>query len=119
MGIAMPASESFRKHLVERLEFFSSGFLLPLFFAFTGLRTQVSLLNGWSGVILCAELILIASVGKLGGSFFTARWAGMNWRDSFALGALMNTRGLVELIERERGRHHHAFVSFTGETLAW
>jgi Kef-type K+ transport system membrane component KefB len=49
-------------------------------------------------VTVCVVLILIATLGKLGGSMFTARWTGMGWHDSFALGALMNTRGLVELI---------------------
>lgn len=98
VGIAMPADESFRKKIAERLENFSSAFLLPLFFAFTGLRTQIGLLNGWEGWTLCGIIILIATVGKLGGSMSAALWTGMNWRDSFALGALMNTRGLVELI---------------------
>ncbi len=97
-GIIMPADPWFRGRLEERLESFSSAFLLPLFFAFTGLRTQVGLLNDWSSVTVCVVLILIATLGKLGGSMFTARWTGMGWHDSFALGALMNTRGLVELI---------------------
>jgi len=72
--------------------------LLPLFFAFTGLRTQIGLLNGWEGWAVCLGLVLMATLGKLGGSMVTARWTGMNWHDAFALGALMNTRGLVELI---------------------
>ncbi len=97
-GIAMPPDHQFRSHLRDRLENFSSAFLLPLFFAFTGLRTQIGLLNDWEGWMVCAGLIAVATVGKLGGTMFTARWTGMNWHDSFALGALMNTRGLVELI---------------------
>lgn len=97
-GIAMPANHQFRSHLRDRLENFSSAFLLPLFFAFTGLRTQIGLLNDWEGWSICAGLILVATIGKLGGTMLTARWTGMNWHDSFALGALMNTRGLVELI---------------------
>jgi Kef-type K+ transport system membrane component KefB len=97
-GIIMPPDARFRLHLQERLESFSSAFLLPLFFAFTGLRTQVALLNDWESVTVCLGIIFVATLGKLGGSMFIARWTGMNWHDSFALGALMNTRGLVELI---------------------
>jgi Kef-type K+ transport system membrane component KefB len=97
-GVVMPAQAEFRSHLREKLENFSSALLLPLFFAFTGLRTQVGLLHDWQGWRLCAAIILTATLGKLGGSMITARCTGLNWRDSFALGALMNTRGLVELI---------------------
>ena len=97
-GICMPQNLEFRTRLRERLESFSSAFLLPLFFAFTGLRTQVGLLNDWSTVAVCLGLIAVATIGKLGGSMLIAKWTGMNWCDSFALGALMNTRGLVELI---------------------
>jgi Kef-type K+ transport system membrane component KefB len=97
-GVVMPARGEFREFLKLRLENFSSVFLLPLFFAFTGLRTQIGLLNDTNGWLICAGLILIATLGKLGGAMVTARLTGVNWIDSFALGALMNTRGLVELI---------------------
>jgi Kef-type K+ transport system membrane component KefB len=97
-GLVMPSRGELREFLRLRLEHFGAVFLLPLFFAFTGLRTQVGLLNDATGWMLCLGLILIATIGKLGGTLFTARWTGMNWIDSFALGALMNTRGLVELI---------------------
>ncbi len=97
-GVIMPPEARFRLHLAERLESFSSAFLLPLFFAFTGLRTQVGLINDWESASVCLAIILVATLGKLGGSMVIARWTGMNWHDSFALGALMNTRGLVELI---------------------
>jgi Kef-type K+ transport system membrane component KefB len=97
-GVVMPSRGEFREFLRLRLENFSSAFLLPLFFAFTGLRTQIGLLNDASGWLICAGLILIATFGKLGGAMFTARLTGMGLADSFALGALMNTRGLVELI---------------------
>lgn len=97
-GVVMPARGEFREFLKLRLENFSSVFLLPLFFAFTGLRTQMGLLNDTGGWLICLGLILIATLGKLGGAMFTARLTGVNWIDSFALGALMNTRGLVELI---------------------
>jgi Kef-type K+ transport system membrane component KefB len=97
-GVAMPSHGEFRNSLRVRLEHFSSVFLLPLFFAFTGLRTQIGLLQGPASWLICLALILVATSGKLGGSMLAARMTGINWIDSFALGALMNTRGLVELI---------------------
>lgn len=97
-GAIMPDIEGFRYKLGVRVENFSSVLLLPLFFAFTGLRTQIGLLNDWTGWAICLLVIAIASLGKIGGSAFTARFTGMSWRESFQLGALMNTRGLMELI---------------------
>lgn len=97
-GVIMPPESGFREHVKTRLENFSSVFLLPLFFAFTGLRTNVGLLNSMEGFVLCLLLIGVATVGKLGGAMAAARLTGMGLVDSFALGALMNTRGLVELI---------------------
>jgi Kef-type K+ transport system membrane component KefB len=97
-GLVIPARNELREFLRVRLENFSAVFLLPLFFAFTGLRTQIGLLTGPTDWAICLGLILVATVGKLGGSMFAARLTGINWIDSFALGALMNTRGLIELI---------------------
>jgi len=97
-GVVMPAHAGLRNFLTERITVFTSAFLLPLFFAFTGLRTQIGLLNDWMSWLMCACIIAIAIAGKLGGSMLAAHWTGMNWLDSFSLGALMNTRGLIELI---------------------
>ncbi|HKG47436.1 MAG TPA: cation:proton antiporter [Pyrinomonadaceae bacterium] len=97
-GVVMPPSTEFRIFLKDKLEAFSSYALLPLFFAFTGLRTQVSLLNDWSGLAMCVVIILVAIAGKLGGSMLMSRWTGMSWPQSFSIGVLMNTRGLVELV---------------------
>ena len=97
-GVVMPPSAEFRMFLREKLEAFSAAALLPLFFAFTGLRTQVGLLNDWRSWALCGVIILVAIAGKLGGSMLMSRWTGMSWSQSFSLGALMNTRGLVELV---------------------
>jgi len=97
-GVVMPPSTEFRIFLKDKLEAFSSYALLPLFFAFTGLRTQISLLNDWQGWLMCAVIILVAIAGKLGGSMLMSRWTGMNWRQAFSVGVLMNTRGLVELV---------------------
>jgi len=102
-GVVMPPHPEFRHYLAVRIESFSSVFLLPLFFAFTGLRTEVGLLNDPSAWLICLGIIAVATLGKLGGSMFTARLTGMNWRDSFSLGALMNTRGLMELIALNLG----------------
>jgi Kef-type K+ transport system membrane component KefB len=97
-GVVMPPQEKFRQYLTVRLENFSATFLVPLFFAFTGLRTQIGLLNDFEGWFYCGLIIVIATVGKLGGTMIAARFTGMSWIDSFSLGALMNTRGLMELI---------------------
>lgn len=97
-GVIMPAKPEIRDYLKVRIESFSLIFLLPLFFAFTGLRTQIGLLDNATDWWLCLLIIFVATVGKLGGSMLTARFTGMAWTDSFALGALMNTRGLMELI---------------------
>lgn len=97
-GVVMPPSTEFRIFLKDKLEAFGSYALLPLFFAFTGLRTQVTLLNDWMGWLLCAVIILVAIAGKLGGSMLMSRWTGMSWTQSFSIGVLMNTRGLVELV---------------------
>jgi Kef-type K+ transport system membrane component KefB len=97
-GVMMPRKKSFRDYLVLRLENFSTLFLLPLFFAFSGLRTQAMLLNDAASWLVCLAIIGIAMLGKLGGTMFIARLMGSKWNDAFALGALMNTRGLVELV---------------------
>jgi Kef-type K+ transport system membrane component KefB len=97
-GVIMPRTSGFRHKLGVRVENFSSVLLLPLFFAFTGLRTQIGLLNDLQGWLICLAIIAVATLGKLGGSAITARLTGMGWSDSLQLGALMNTRGLMELI---------------------
>ena len=97
-GVVMPPSTEFRIFLKDKLEAFGSYALLPLFFAFTGLRMQVGLLNDWQGWLLCVVIIIVAIAGKLGGSMLMSRWTGMSWSRSFSIGVLMNTRGLVELV---------------------
>lgn len=97
-GVVMPSSIDFRVFLKDKLESFGAAALLPLFFAFTGLRTQIGLLNDWQSWALCGVIILVAIAGKLGGSMLMSRWTGMSWSNSFAIGVLMNTRGLVELV---------------------
>jgi Kef-type K+ transport system membrane component KefB len=97
-GVVMPSSVAVQSFLKEKIEPFSSAALLPLFFVFTGLRTQISLLNDWNGWLMCLAIIFVAVLGKLAGSMLMARWTKMSWRDSFSIGVLMNTRGLMELV---------------------
>lgn len=97
-GAIMPETDGFRHKLALRLENFSTVLLLPLFFVFTGLRTQVGLLNDAAGWMVCVAIIAVATFGKLAGTAVPARLTGMPWRESLQLGALMNTRGLMELI---------------------
>ena len=97
-GSIMPVGGTLRAGLRTRLESISSVFLLPLFFVYTGLRTQIGLLDDVASWAICLVIILVATAGKLGGTVLAARWTGLQWRDSVALGALMNTRGLMELI---------------------
>lgn len=97
-GVVMPQKKSFREFLTVRLATFSTVLLLPLFFAFSGLRTHIGLLNDATSWLVALGIIGIAVAGKLGGCMLTARFAGLSWLDSFSLGTLMNTRGLVELV---------------------
>src|SRR5260221_5456983 len=86
------------RELTDRLEDIVIVLLLPAFFAYTGLRTQIGLVNGYEQWMMCALIVIVASLGKFGGSVIAARVTGLNWRDSSALGVLMNPRGLMELI---------------------
>jgi Kef-type K+ transport system membrane component KefB len=97
-GAIMPESMRFRAIFIEKVEDVSQVILLPLFFVFTGLKTQIGLLNDPYMWKVCGLIILVAVVGKFLGSALTARFVGQNWRDSLTIGALMNTRGLMELI---------------------
>jgi Kef-type K+ transport system membrane component KefB len=97
-GVIMPDNVKFKEILTEKLEDISVLVLLPIFFVFTGLRTQIGLLNEGHLWLTCLVVILIAVLGKFGGSTLAAKMIGQNWKDSFSIGALMNTRGLMELI---------------------
>jgi len=97
-GVIMPENVNFKKILTDKIEDVSTVLLLPIFFAFTGLRTQIGLLNNSHLWIYCGLVIVVAVVGKLGGSTLAAKAVGRTWRDSVSIGVLMNTRGLMELI---------------------
>jgi Kef-type K+ transport system membrane component KefB len=97
-GAIMPDNVKFRDLFIEKVEDVALVLLLPLFFVFTGLRTQIGLINDpelWS---ITGLIILVAVAGKFLGSALAARFVGQNWKDSLAIGALMNTRGLMELV---------------------
>jgi Kef-type K+ transport system membrane component KefB len=98
LGAVIPHDSGMARELTDRLEDIVIVLLLPAFFAYTGLRTQIGLVNGYEQWMMCALIILVASAGKFGGSLIAARLTGLDWRDSSALGVLMNTRGLMELI---------------------
>jgi Kef-type K+ transport system membrane component KefB len=97
-GVIMPPNFDFRRILTEKIEDVSLVLLLPLFFVFTGLRTQIGLLNETHLWAACGIIILTAVAGKFGGSAFAAKFVGQSWKESLSIGALMNTRGLIELI---------------------
>jgi Kef-type K+ transport system membrane component KefB len=98
LGAILPHESVIAKHVTERLEDIVRVMFLPAFFAFTGLRTEIGLVHTVEDWILCAVIIAVATAGKFGGTLLASKAAGLDWRDSAALGILMNTRGLVELI---------------------
>jgi Kef-type K+ transport system membrane component KefB len=98
LGTLIPHDSAVARQLQNKLEDLVIVLFLPAYFAFTGMRTQIGLLSGAEHWILCGMIILVASLGKFGGSFLAARLTGTPVKDSVALGVLMNTRGLMELI---------------------
>jgi Kef-type K+ transport system membrane component KefB len=98
MGAIMPKEPKFVRYILDRFETITITLLLPLFFAFTGLRTNVGLLKGPAMWFYCGLIILVATGGKLGGSTIAGRLSGMPLREAAGLGTLMNTRGLMELV---------------------
>ena len=97
-GVIMPDISKFRTVFIEKVEDIALILLLPLFFVFTGLRTEIGLINDPYLWKVTGFIILVAVVGKFFGSALAAKFVGQNWRDSLTIGALMNTRGLMELV---------------------
>lgn len=97
-GAILPKEGGFASALAEKLEDLVVVLFLPLFFAYSGLRTQIGLLDSAESWVVCAIVVLVACAGKFGGSTLAARITGMSWREASAIGVLMNTRGLMELI---------------------
>jgi Kef-type K+ transport system membrane component KefB/nucleotide-binding universal stress UspA family protein len=97
-GAVIPKEGGLATALAEKLEDVAVVMLLPVFFAFSGLRTQLGLLATGDAWLTCGAIILLACLGKFGGSAVAARFTGLRWREAGAIGVLMNTRGLMELI---------------------
>lgn len=98
LGAIIPHDSRVATEFKLRLSYLVTTLFLPAFFALTGMRTQIGLVNGWENWLFCAIIILVATAGKFGGTFIAARITGSDWREASALGILMNTRGLMELI---------------------
>lgn len=97
-GVVMPRHPELSRALSQKIEALIVVLLLPVYFALTGLRSSFFLIAGPNMWFYCAAIILLAVIGKLGGSVVSARLNGMTWREASAVGILMNTRGLVELV---------------------
>lgn len=97
-GAVIPHDSLLARELPKRLGDLVTIFLLPAFFAFTGMRTQLGLVSGYEHWMWCFWIIVVATVGKFGGTFVAAVATGLDRREATALGILMNTRGLMELI---------------------
>jgi Kef-type K+ transport system membrane component KefB len=108
-GACFPRVEKWQKTIRERLDTLVSVLLLPLFFALTGMRTQLGLLNGKSALLWAGIVLLAAVFGKMAGAALAARWNGHSWRYAAALGILLNTRGLVEFVVLNIGYNVGAF----------
>jgi Kef-type K+ transport system membrane component KefB len=98
LGAIIPHDSVITREINTKLGDLIVVLLLPAFFAFTGMRTEIGLVAGGAEWLICGVIIALASIGKFGGSLAAARLTGMDWRDSAAIGILMNTRGLMELI---------------------
>ncbi len=97
-GAIIPHDSRVATEFRLRLSHLVTTLFLPAFFALTGMRTQIGLVSGWENWLFCVIIILVATAGKFGGTFIAARTTGSDWREASALGILMNTRGLMELI---------------------
>jgi Kef-type K+ transport system membrane component KefB len=98
LGTLIPHNSALARDLRDKCEDLVLVLLLPVFFAFTGMRTQIGLVSETRDWLACVVIIAVASLGKFGGSFLAARLTGSDWREAASLGVLMNTRGLMELI---------------------
>lgn len=97
-GAILPKEGKLAESLADKLETVAVVLLLPLFFAYSGLRTQIGLVSQPQEWLVTAGIIALATAGKFGGSAVAARLTGLRWREASAIGILMNTRGLMELI---------------------
>ncbi len=98
LGAIIPHDSEVALDFRHKLEDIVKILLLPAFFAYTGMRTKIGLVSGTEAWLITGVIILVATLGKFGGSTLAARFTGLDWRLSASLGILMNTRGLMELI---------------------
>jgi Kef-type K+ transport system membrane component KefB len=98
LGTAMPNVRGLTAYVSGQFESLTVLLLLPLFFAYTGLRTRIGEIGGVGQWGVCLLIVAVAVAGKLAGTGIAARLGGLGWRQALTLGALMNTRGLMELV---------------------
>lgn len=97
-GAALSGQEELRQAASEKLRSIVTGFFVPVFFTYTGLRTDISGIRGATAWLICGGVIVSGVVGKLVGCGLAARLRGMTWKESGIVGAMMNARGLMALI---------------------
>jgi Kef-type K+ transport system membrane component KefB len=97
-GALLYDRHEFRQAVQERLRDFVTVFFLPIFFTYTGLRTDIGTMGGAGLWFMCGLVLLTAFVGKFGGCWLAARFNGLPWREASMIGIMMNTRALMELI---------------------
>jgi Kef-type K+ transport system membrane component KefB len=97
-GAIMPQNLQFKRVFTEKIEDLALVLLLPLFFVTTGLRTEIGLLNSWHLWSICLLIIFTATLGKMGGVTIISKFLGLSWKNALSMGALMNARGLMELV---------------------
>lgn len=107
VGAILPHEGRLAEQVRHRLEDVVVVLLLPVFFAFTGMRTQIGLVSHAEDWLVVLLIILVATLGKFGGTWLAARFSGLGGREASALGILMNTRGLMELIVLNVGLDMH------------
>ncbi len=98
LGAVIPANSKIAHLAQERLQHMIQIGLLPAFFALTGIDTNIGLISGWENILWCSLVIIVAVAGKFGGAVWAARLSGYSYREASALGVLLNTRALIELI---------------------
>ncbi len=98
MGVLLHDQRELAAAWREKVGHFVNVFFVPIFFTYTGLRTDIGLLDGWQMWSWALLLLALATLGKFGGCYWAARWAGMGATEARAIGIMMNTRALMELI---------------------
>lgn len=98
LGAVLSDQDEFREAVTGRMRDFVTAFFLPIFFTYTGLRTDIGSLNTGTHWLICGAILAASILGKLGGCGLTARLVGFSWKEAGIVGAMMNTRGLMELI---------------------